>query len=299
MTGKEPVEIKRDDLFQRDEAHRLADVGQADEALQLRRHREQRGERLAVALARAATAPCVKPRLGMNGNGCAGSMASGVSTGKICSRNWASSQARSLSVSSSGSTTAMPASRSSRHMRAQTPCWSAISSLGHAVDLGELLRRRQAVVAQRGDARIDHALQAGDAHHVELVEVGRRDRQKAQPLEQRMAEVLRLLEHAAVEGQPGQFAVDEALAARPGSIAGLPDRSARSAASGEEFNRVRHQAVTWSRSRQGSSNCTDSVMTGPPRLPASNSAHQSHGNRPFFGQRARVGAGDEVADGGG
>ncbi len=49
-----------------------------------------------------------------------------------------------------------------------------------------------------------------DAHHVELVEVRGRDRQEAQALEQRVAHVLRLLQHAAVELQPGQLAVVEA-----------------------------------------------------------------------------------------
>src|SRR4030095_16059193 len=54
-------------------------------------------------------------------------------------------------------------------------------------------------------------LEAGDAHHIELIEVVRRDRQKAQPLEQRMRRVLGLAEHAFVEREPRQLAVDEAL----------------------------------------------------------------------------------------
>ena len=35
---------------------------------------------------RASSSTSEKPRLGMNGNGCAGSTASGVNTGKICAR---------------------------------------------------------------------------------------------------------------------------------------------------------------------------------------------------------------------
>ena len=112
------------------------------------------------------------------------------------------------------STTLMPASRNSACSVAQIVCWSAISSRGRLVDLRKLLGRRQAVGAGRGDAGAHHAHQAGHAHHVEFVQVGGGDRQKAHPLEQGMAAVLRLLDHPAVEGQPGQFAVDEALRRR-------------------------------------------------------------------------------------
>ena len=84
---------------------------------------------------------------------------------------------------------------------------------GEAVDGAQLLGRRQAVLRQRLHAGRDLAVDAGDAHHVELVEVGGRDRQEAQALQQRMALVLRLLEHAAVELQPGQLAVVEAIRA--------------------------------------------------------------------------------------
>ena len=65
------------------------------------------------------------------------------------------------------------------------------------------------------DARADLPDEAGDAHHEELVEVVGRDRQEAQLLEQRMVAVLGLLEDAAVELEPGQLAVDEALRRLP------------------------------------------------------------------------------------
>ena len=58
--------------------------------------------------------------------------------------------------------------------------------------------------------RLACADQPGDADRVELVEVGGADRDEAQPLQQRMARVLRLLQHTRVEVEPGQFAVDEA-----------------------------------------------------------------------------------------
>jgi len=47
------------------------------------------------------------------------------------------------------------------------------------------------------------------AHAEELVEVGRENGEEAEPLGQRHAGVGRLLEHAAVEGQPGELAVEE------------------------------------------------------------------------------------------
>ena len=58
---------------------------------------------------------------------------------------------------------------------------------GEAVDLGELLGGRQPVLARLHDARAELPVEARHAHHVELVEVGRRDRQEAQALQHRMA----------------------------------------------------------------------------------------------------------------
>ncbi len=160
---------------------------------------------------RSSCSARVKPRLGMKGNGWAGSSASGVSTGNICSRKWVSSRSRSSSVSSCGLSMAMPASRNSLHSCDQMLCWSAISASAASSTRAICWAGRQPVVAGRGDAGGDHAFEAGHADHVELVEVGGGDRQKAQPLQHRVARILRLLQHTAVEGEPGQFAVDEAL----------------------------------------------------------------------------------------
>ena len=52
------------------------------------------------------------------------------------------------------------------------------------------------------------ALEAGDPDHEEFVEIAARDGQEAQPLEQRVGGVARFLEHAAVERQPAQLAVE-------------------------------------------------------------------------------------------
>ena len=58
-------------------------------------------------------------------------------------------------------------------------------------DGGELLRRRQALGAERIDPGADLAAQPGNAHHVEFIEIVARNRQKAQPFEQRMRAVSR------------------------------------------------------------------------------------------------------------
>ena len=63
-------------------------------------------------------------------------------------------------------------------------CTNEIVDLG--VDGAQLLGGRQPVVADRRDELARLALQAGDAHHQEFVEVLAGDRQEAQPLEQRM-----------------------------------------------------------------------------------------------------------------
>ena len=96
---------------------------------------------------------------------------------------------------------------------------------GTALDRRQLLRRRQAVLAQSGDARRHLRLQAGDAHHVELVEIGGGDGQEADALKHRMTRVRRLVQDALVERQPRQLAIGEARRAAdigrvpPGSLA--------------------------------------------------------------------------------
>ena len=75
-------------------------------------------------------------------------------------------------------------------------------------DQGDRLRGRAPVLAGVLDARVDLVVQAGDAHHVVLVEVGRVDRAELDPLEQRRGLVLGELQDAVVEVQPGELAVD-------------------------------------------------------------------------------------------
>ena len=78
-------------------------------------------------------------------------------------------------------------------------------------DRGELLGGGHPVLAPGADAGLHLPVQAGNPHHVELVEVGRGDGEEAHALEQGHARVPRFLEHALVEREPGQLAVDEPL----------------------------------------------------------------------------------------
>ena len=66
----------------------------------------------------------------------------------------------------------------------------------------QLLLRRAAVGALDGDALADLASQPGHPDHEELVEIGGRDRQEPDPLEQRVMRILGLLQDAAIELQP-------------------------------------------------------------------------------------------------
>ena len=68
---------------------------------------------------------------------------------------------------------------------------------------------RIALVAVWVHAVLDRAQQEPDALHHELVEVAGEDAQEADALEQRAAIVGRLSEHALVELEPRQIAVEE------------------------------------------------------------------------------------------
>ena len=95
----------------------------------------------------------------------------------------------------------------------------------------ELLADGQAVGRADGEPGGLPALQPGDAHHVELVEVAGEDRQELHPLQQRQRLVLGELQDAGVEVQPGQLPVQEAVGrqrrGRPGRALGGTGSSCR------------------------------------------------------------------------
>ena len=127
-----------------------------------------------------------------------------------------SSQARSDFFSSFGSTMAMPLLFQLRLQHRPVPLLVAGQVGDHLVDLLQLFGGREAVIARRRHAGSDLADQAGDADHVEFVEIGCRDRKKPHPLQKRMVDVFGFLQHALVELQPGQLAIVKALRAVSG-----------------------------------------------------------------------------------
>ena len=94
-----------------------------------------------------------------------------------------------------------------------TSCDPGLAGLAHEL-VGllaagdELLGRRHAVGRQVGDAGLDLLTQAGHADHEELAEVRAQDREELDAFEQGVALVLGLFEHAALEGQHAELAVD-------------------------------------------------------------------------------------------
>ena len=80
-----------------------------------------------------------------------------------------------------------------------------------APDGFEHLARRQSAGRAYGDAGGDTALKAGHTHHEELVEVAREDRDEFCALEHGQVGILRELQDALVEGQPGELPVEETV----------------------------------------------------------------------------------------
>ena len=165
--------------------------------------------------ARESCSAMEKPRLGMNGNGCAGSIASGVSSGNTWVRKRSSSQARSGFLRSAAFDQ-RHAGGGQRRPQFQPALLLIAGELRHRLaDAGELLGGGEPVRALGRDALAHLALEAGHAHHEEFVEVVGRDRQEAHPLQQRVLLVAGLFQDPAVEVQPGQFPVNESLRLRP------------------------------------------------------------------------------------
>ena len=85
---------------------------------------------------------------------------------------------------------------------------SALQQLMHPhADGLELLRRRQRIGRILPRARRDFPPQPRHPDHVELVQVRAEDREELEPLQQRHARVERFLEHARIEIEPTQLAI--------------------------------------------------------------------------------------------
>jgi hypothetical protein len=67
-------------------------------------------------------------------------------------------------------------------------------------------------------ARHDAALEAGDAHHEELVEVAGEDREEVRALEHRQRRIFGELQHPLVEREPAELAVHVAVVGELGVV---------------------------------------------------------------------------------
>jgi len=210
VAREQAMQIKPEDAFERDEAHRRAVRRQAHEARQLLRHGKECRHRLAVTLARQTQREReteigyerkrmrrIDRQRRQNRKHLLAKF--DVEPGAVGVGQFVGTQDRDAGIAK------LDAQRRPHLLLI------ADQPPGHLLHVADLLLRRQPVVADRGHARRDHALQAGHAHHVELVEVRRGNRKKAEPLQKRMTRILCFFEDAPVEGQPRQFAVDEPI----------------------------------------------------------------------------------------
>ena len=102
----------------------------------------------------------------------------------------------------------MPSAASARRTSTKIAEWSATSAQDALAGRRQLLPGRPPVGRAGDGAGLDLLAQAGDADLEELVEVAGEDRQELDPLEEGVSGVARLVEHARVELEPGELAVE-------------------------------------------------------------------------------------------
>ncbi len=138
----------------------------------------------------------------MKGKGWAGSTASGVRTGKICWKKWSSSQ-NSLRLLERRRIDESDLFGLEVLLQLAPQAELGFGKLRDAgVDERQLLFRQKPVIGRRLDPATDLADDAGDADHEEFVEIVRRDRNEAHPLQQGMGGVGGFQQHPAVEFEP-------------------------------------------------------------------------------------------------
>ena len=129
-------------------------------------------------------------------------MASGVSTGKISRRNM-SCRCAAFGVGqvleAADDDALLLQGRQHLARCRQRYCsatsWRTVSLMRSSCSRGGM----RSAPEPNGDAGLHLLLQAADADHEELVEVGAEDGQELEPLQQRHLRVLRLFQHAAIE----------------------------------------------------------------------------------------------------
>ena len=148
-------------------------------------------------------------RFETKGNGCAGSKARGVRTGNDDVLEPGAQLFLALRVD------LVP--RQDAHARLGELRLQLVAQQGHRrtrvalddlADQPQLLLRGETVGAAFGDRRFELFVQTRDADHEELVEVRVEDREELHALEERPRRIEGLLEDAAIEGEPGNLAVE-------------------------------------------------------------------------------------------
>ena len=223
VAGEQPADEQAGCLFQRDQAHRAVLArGHADEAVDLAGHADQRVHRLAVRGAH---------QLQRDGEAEARDEREGVRRIDRKRREQREDVVEEvildpapLALGDVASVDQDDADVGKRVAQVAPDRLLVIGELRHPlVDQHELLGRRQPVGAAFGDAFLDLRPDAGDADHEELIKVIGGNRQEPDPFQHRVAGIDRLFEHPAVEMQPGEFAIDEALGACGNRRGGLDD----------------------------------------------------------------------------
>ena len=209
-------------------------------------------------------------RFEMYGNGRPGPMASGVRTGKICSRKWRSISSAGA-VDSSQVTIRIPCSASAGRTTSENcRAWRRSSSVTRSAMPASTCGGRQAVRAPRVDPSVDLVVHAGHPHHEELVQVGDEDGQELHALHQRERLVLGQLEHAIVEVEPGELAVRRRARKSVRSATALREAERPSSYSrrGGVDRRVAHVTGTFALAIALSSEGRRSATSSPLEMPA-------------------------------
>ncbi len=93
------------------------------------------------------------------------------------------------------------------------PRVALLEPVGGFADLVQNLHGAQAGRGRYGQSCGDAALQAGNADHEELVQVGGEDGEETDPLQEVEVRVLGKFQHARIEGQPAELTVQEPVRA--------------------------------------------------------------------------------------
>ena len=205
--GEELVEMRRDDVLQRDEAL----VANSDESGQRRRNLDSReqlsaGDRILHddgKIEREA-ADIGKRMRWIDGEGGQDREELSVEKGIHCPALWLGErfppQQMNAGVAERG-----------KNIVAKGVRMLALELMGALPDVLEDFSRSEPAGRPNCYPGGDPPLESGDPHHEELVEIACEDGEEFRPLEARKLLVLRELEYPLVECQPGKFTVEESV----------------------------------------------------------------------------------------